>query len=123
MNKQWFEPLPEQCPPNDAQQCIGNYYRIANGNPAQSEDFFSQRKLRPNNIFMGVDECVARAISLFSDKQEVEKRLKLPKFKHATIAIVKLMPKDGMIKKTFGPAHYSWWRTKDFDVSQAKIIG
>lgn len=30
--------------------------------------------------------------------------------------------KDGKIKKTFGPAHFSWWRTTDFDVSQAKVL-
>ena len=57
-----------------------------------------------------------------SDRKEAEKRLKLPKFRNANIALVELKPKDGMIKKTFGIAHYSWWRTKDFDVSQAKVI-
>ena len=72
MTAEWFEALPEQCPPTDAAQCKG--------------------------------------------------RLKLPKFKNASIVIVKLEPKDGMIKKTFGIAHYSWWRTKDFNVSQAKTV-
>ena len=67
MEVEWFELLPEQCPPEDAQQCD-------------------------------------------------------PKFRNANIALVELKPKDGMIKKTFGTAHYSWWRTKDFDVSQAKVI-
>ena len=100
MEVEWFELLPEQCPPEDAQQCDGYYYRIANGNPVQSVDFFSQRRLQPDKVFkgLGVDECITRAVSLFSDS------------------------KDGMIKKTFGTAHYSWWRTKDFDVSQAKVI-
>lgn len=47
MNKEiseWFEELPDQCPPEDAMECNGVYFRIANGNPATSEDFFSQRK-------------------------------------------------------------------------------
>ena len=48
--------------------------------------------------------------------------MKLPKFRKAVIAEVCLKPKDGMIKKTFGVAHYSWWRTNDFDVSQAKVL-
>lgn len=124
MAKEWFEVLPEQCPPNDAKQCEGCYYRIANGNPATTEDFFSQRKLQPDKVFigLGIDECVTRAISLFSEKDEAEKRLKLPKFKKASIALVTLEPKDGMIKKTFGLAHYSWWRTTEFNVSQAKIV-
>jgi hypothetical protein len=28
---------------------------------------------------LGVDECITRAVSLFSDRKEAEKRLKLPK--------------------------------------------
>ena len=63
MNKgmyRWFEELPEQCPPEDAIECNGIYFRIANGNPATSEDFFSQRKLQPDKIFKGegIDDCI-----------------------------------------------------------------
>lgn len=54
MEVEWFELLPEQCPPEDAQQCDGYYYRIANGNPAQSVDFFSQRRLQPDKVFKGL---------------------------------------------------------------------
>ena len=70
----------------------------------------------------GIDECIVKSISLFSDRKEIEKRMKLPKFRKAVIAEVCLKPKDGMIKKTFGAAHYSWWRTNEFDVSQAKVL-
>ena len=124
METEWFEIFPDLCPPEDAMVCNGAYYRIANGNRAKSEDFFSQRILQPDKIFQGegIDECVIRAISLFSRKEEAEKRLKLPKFKNAKIALVTLESKDGMIKKTFGNAHYSWWRTTKFDVSQSKVI-
>lgn len=124
MNAEWFETLPEQCPPTDAEQCEGYYYRIANGNPATTEDFFSQRKMQPDKVFkgLGIDECVTRAVSLFSEREEAEKRLKLPKFRKASIALVALEPKDGVLKKTFGMAHYSWWRTKEFNVLQAKIV-
>lgn len=70
MNAEWFETLPEQCPPTDAEQCEGYYYRIANGNPATTEDFFSQRKMQPDKVFkgLGIDECVTRAVSLFFRK-------------------------------------------------------
>ena len=104
MNAEWFEALPEQCPPTDAKRCEGCYYRIANGK------------------VLVIDECVTRAVSLFSEREEAEKRLKLPKFKKANIALVILEPKDGVLKKTFDIAHYSWWRTKDFNVLQAKIV-
>ena len=41
MQNYWFESLPESCPPADSEKCQGIYYRVAIGNPAQSEDFFS----------------------------------------------------------------------------------
>ena len=127
MNKittKWFEELPEQCPPEDAKECNGIYYRISNGNPATSTDFFSQKKLQSDKVFIGkgIDDCIVKSISLFSDRKEIEKRMKLPKFRKGVIAEVRLEPKDGMIKKTFGAAHYSWWRTNEFDVSQAKVL-
>lgn len=124
MSNSWFEDLPEQCPPDDAEVCNGIYYRIANGNPATSADFFSQRKMQPDKIFKGegIDDCIVKSVSLFSDKNEAMKRMKLPKFKRAVIAEVKLGTNDGMIKKTFEYAHFSWWRSKKFNVSQAKIV-
>ena len=87
--------------PTDAKRCEGCYYRIANGNPVTTEDFFSQRKMQPDKVFkgLGIDECVTRAVSLFSEREEAEKRLKLPKFKKANIALVILEPKDGVLKK------------------------
>lgn len=120
---EWFEELPASCPPSDAVSCEGVFYRIANGNPVVSPDFFSQRKLQPDKIFKGngVDECVARAVSLFKDKEDARKRLKLPKFKHSVIASVRLEPKDGAMKKTFRDSHYSWWRSMAFDLKRAKV--
>ena len=101
MNAEWFEALPEQCPPTDAKRCEGCYYRIANGNPVTTEDFFSQRKMQPDKVFkgLGIDECVTRAVSLFSEREEAEKRLKLPKLKKANIDLVILEPKEGVLKK------------------------
>lgn len=124
MERRWFEELPKSCPPKDAVDCNGCYYRIANGNPAESADFFSQRRLAPDKVFKGkgVDECTIRAVSLFAEINDAKKRLKLPKFRQANIAIVELGPKDGMLKQTFSDSHYSWWRTIQFNVSQAKII-
>lgn len=121
---EWFEDLPKYCPPADAEQSMGRYFRIAEGNPATSADFFSQRRLQPDKIFKGhgIDECIVRSISLFKDLDDAKKRLKLPKFRHSVVASVSLEPKDGMMKKTFRDSHYSWWRSKSFNVEQAKVI-
>lgn len=58
---------------------------------------------------------------MFKDKDDALKRLKLPKFRHSVIAFVELEPKDGVMKKTFRDSHYSWWRSTNFDVKQAKV--
>lgn len=119
----WFEELPQSCPPADAQPCQGVFYRIVAVEPPMSSDFFSQRKLQPHRVFagQGIDECIARAVSLFKDKSDAAKRLRLPKFRNSTIARVTLQPKDGLIKKTFQNSHYSWWRSSEFNVEQAKF--
>ena len=86
--------------------------------------YFLYKNLQKYFIFIGkgIDDCIVKSISLFSDRKEIEKRMKLPKFRKGVIAEVRLEPKDGMIKKTFGAAHYSWWRTNEFEVSQAKVL-
>ena len=67
---EWFEELPPSCPPSDATDCQGTYYRVSNGNPAESCDFFSQRLLAPDKKFKGegIDECIVRAVSVLNSK-------------------------------------------------------
>lgn len=78
----------------------------------------------PDKVFsgLGIDECIIRSISVFSDLEDAIKRLKLPKFRYANVTKVNLTPQDGVIKKTFSSSHYSWWRSTAFNISQANII-
>ena len=124
MEYQWFEEQPSSCPPFDSVECNGPYFRVSYGNPAESEDFFSQKRLAPNKVFKGegIDDCIVRAVSVFSLLEDAKRLLKLPKFKHANIAEVSLRTMDGKIKKTFKNSHYSWWRSKAFDIKKAKTI-
>lgn len=118
----WYEELPKFCPPSNAiapQSEI--FYRVAKGDPTQNSDFFSQRKLQPDKQF-NVDECIARAISIFRDTEDAIRISLLPKFKGGAIAEIILTEKDGLIMKTFKDSHYSWWRTKQFDYKNARII-
>lgn len=79
---EWFEKLPASCPPSDATKCNGSFYRVSQGNPAESRDFFSQRHLAPNKTFLGegIDECIVRAVSVFVELNDAKNLLKLPKF-------------------------------------------
>lgn len=124
MVHQWFEELPPSCPPSDSVECDGTYYRVSHGNPAESNDFFSQKRLAPNKEFKGegIDDCIVRAVSVFSLLEDARRLLKLPKFRNAVVAMVRLDPQDGKMKKTFKKSHYSWWRSKSFNVNKAKIV-
>jgi len=121
---EWFEELPTSCPPSGTIDCEGTYYRVSHGNPAESSDFFSQRLLAPEKQFKGegIDECIVRAVSIFSELSDAKNLLRLPKFKNANIAELHLLEQDGRMKKTFRKSHYSWWRSKSFNVNNAKII-
>lgn len=119
----WFEELPSQCPPADAMPAQGRFFRIAKGLPTESEDYFSQRHLQPDKVFIGegIDECIVRSVSLFNDLEVAKMRLRLPKFRNQIIVAVDLEPVDGVMKKTFGLSHFSWWRSTDFNFSKATL--
>lgn len=119
----WYEQLPKQCPPIDAMPSQGTYYRIVSGVPTETRDYFSQRHLHPEKMFIGegIDECIVRSVSLFDNKEAAVRRLRLPKFRNQKVAVVHLNPKDGVMKKTFGPSHYSWWRSTEFNYSKAEL--
>lgn len=114
---EWNEELPELCPPSDAivPENIIVYRFCRELNPTE-DDFISHRKLWPDKRFDGVDECLARSLSVIDDLEICKNRLKLPRMKNFnSIYEVRLGVNDGLIKKTFpDPNHYSWWRAKSF---------
>lgn len=116
----WFEPLPEQCPPADAQEMDGSVklYRVVINNPVNSEDFTSQRFCKPNKVFQPpVSECIARAVSLYDNLEGARKVKKLPIYKEVGRIIEVVLGKtDGVAKCTnHTTGHYSWWRSKSFN--------
>ena len=56
------EPLPEDCPPDNAQEITAPrvVYRLVRSNPPTDDDFRSQREERPDQVFHDVTECRAR---------------------------------------------------------------
>lgn len=75
----WFEDLPQQCPPNDAQVPNDDvYYRLINGEENPIESMVSQRIEFPTKKF-SLDECTVRAVSIFKDRADCENITKLPR--------------------------------------------
>jgi hypothetical protein len=114
----WAEDLPEMCPPEKASPPNNEiYFRLVDSIPPTEQDFYSQRKLHPEKYF-SKGECIARAVSLFSDLEECRKISKLPtqKLRNCNIVSIILPNGSGLILQTgFNKYHNSWWRTNNFD--------
>ncbi len=119
----WYEPLPEQCPPNDAKKPQNDIvYRAVQSNPPIDSDFISHRAIWPHKIFK-VSECRARSVSVFTEVDACINLTKLPKQKGKIVAKMILPPQSGVIKRTGRcRSHMSWWRAASFDPIQVCTI-
>ena len=119
---EWYEELPQDCPPDGAYSAEGCYFRLGSIPPDDS-DFWSHRQRFPHKVFQ-VSECVARSLSIFDDKESVEKLKRLiPAMRSKPIFQVDLTEKDGLIQQTGNDLrHFSWWRSTEFDLSKIKTI-
>lgn len=119
---EWFEELPEQCPPESAFEPNNElFYRIVRSENIESSDFISQRREGNMNVLPKISECIARSISIHNNLDAVKKILKLPKFRNRRIAEIVLNREDGLILQTFKEFHYSWWRSKNCDINKVKL--
>ncbi|WP_280647943.1 MULTISPECIES: hypothetical protein [unclassified Dysgonomonas] len=120
---EWFEELPEQCPPENALEPNNEmFFRVINGDDVDVSDFLSQREVYgKDKVFKGkeITECITRAVSVFKNLQDANNLLKFPKFRNKKIAKVTLRKNDGLLLKTLSTSHYSWWRSKDFNINSA----
>jgi hypothetical protein len=120
----WAEPLPHNCPPDQAQPPNGQeFFRLVKKIPLEKSDFYSHKKLYPDR--RSRDQCIARGVSVFSDLTACKNAGKLPNLKHYT-AIVKIRPPlhSGLVLQTGAqPTHYSWWLSKNYDpISDSKPV-
>ena len=111
------EPLPEECPPDEAEAITRpqTVFRLVRQNPPSDDDFRSQRALKPNNQFR-VPECQARGLSVFSQIKDARKQLKMPILKGMLICHVTLDKGAGYILRTGRQSHLTWWPLANFDV-------
>ncbi len=119
VQKNWYETLPDQCPPREAftpQDFI--CYRLRLGDKVTCKDFHSHRYLSPHKKFH-TTECIASSVSVFQDKSDLSNILKLAVHRGKKIAQITLYPYDGLALKTGNRTHYSWWRSDKFDINNA----
>ena len=112
------EPLPEGCPPETAEDIVSSrdFFRLVRSDPPTEKDFMSQRAEQPNRSFDGVTECQARGLSVFAERKESEKALKIPRLRGRLVCRVVLEAGAGHIQQTGKVSHYTWWPLADFDI-------
>lgn len=111
-------PLPEGCPPVAADQitALREVFRLVRHDPPTVDDFRSQRAEKPDQVFAGVTECQARGLSVFAERQDSVKALKLPNLRGSLICRVRLESGAGRIQQTGRPSHHTWWPLAAFDL-------
>jgi hypothetical protein len=112
------EELPDQCPPEAAEEITAEreVFRVVKSDPPTDGDFLSQRAMRPGAVFQGVPECLACGLSVFGERGDGEKALKLPGLRGGMLATVRLTAGAGRIQQTFRTSHHTWWPFAEFDI-------
>ena len=84
------EPLPEGCPPDDAEEITAPrvVYRLVRNSPPNDDDFRSQRAENPRRIFHRVTECQARGVSVYANRRDAERQTEIPRLKGLAICQV-----------------------------------
>ncbi len=119
---QWADDLPEGAPPETVLVPDNDvFYRITKENRLTNEDLISYLQQWPHK-YEGESKIFASGVSVFDDLNAAKRKMKLPALRdHKGIAKLTLYPVDGVVKKSFGKYHYTWWRTQSFDLSKSEM--
>jgi hypothetical protein len=122
---EWVCAMPDGCPPDDIDVPFNHtFYRLAKyANTYSSDDFISYAEKDASRNW-GDLLPLAVGLSVISDENKARKNLKLPMFKQFKgIITLTLNPTDGVVKQTgIHRSHYTWWRTKSFNMSNLKML-
>lgn len=122
---EWTCLMPHGCPPEDVMiPCEHPFYRLAQKSDTYSqEDFVSYAEKDPERNW-GEQLPLAVGLSVIDNETKARKNLKLPMFRQFKgIIAFMLNPTDGVVKQTgIHLSHYTWWRTKSFDMSNLKML-
>lgn len=101
MARRFREDLPPACPPLEAQPIVSRLvvYRLTQKPKPSEEDFHSQRRVRPHQIFQ-VGERVVRSLSVWLTDQDCELARSLPAPGNRFVARVELLRGVGYVSQT-----------------------
>ena len=118
------EPLPENCPPETAEEITEPriVYRLVRHNPPIDGDFRSQRAEKPQQHF-DVPECQVRGVSVFDNYGVAVNWTKSRNLRGTQVCRVTLNRGAGRITKTGSRAHYTWWPLANYDILANCVMG
>ena len=90
-------------------------FRLVRNTPPALDDFKSQRAEKPDAVFQ-VSECQARGLSVFADRRDSGRALKLSTLRGRLICRLRLEMGAGRIQQTGRPSHHTWWPLAAFDI-------
>ena len=114
------EPLPEDCPPETAEEITAPriVYRLVRHNPPVDDDFRSQRAEKPHLVLRDITECQARGLSVFVNLADAERRTRSGRLRGTMVCEVTLNRGAGRIVKTGRGSHHTWWPLAAFNITQ-----
>jgi hypothetical protein len=110
---------PPGCPPSDAVDGDGSYYRVAR-NPLTEEDFKTHHETGKRK---NLDECERRCLSICGTKEDaIQTRLLYPRL-GSHIALGMLDASSGKTKFTNGniATHTNWWPIETLDARRRRF--
>lgn len=110
----WAPQLPDNCPPEKAQDPTGQIlYRFLDKADVRADDFRSHRELGRHTG--GAPECVARAVSVYSNLTFCRKFHRLATHRKKKLARITLTIGQGVLSPPDSTSHISWWRCGALD--------
>ena len=119
------EPLPENCPPEDADEISSPriVFRLVRKDPPTDADFRSQRAENPGREFKGITECQVRGLSVFTERGDAAEQLKWPNLKGMLVCQVVLDKGAGRIQHTSNrTSHHTWWPLADYNILPGCLV-
>lgn len=117
----WHESLPINCPPKGAKQ--SKKERFFRATTKSNEAQITTNEFCPSKKRSG-DDCIDKGVSIFTDIEPCKYIASMPFYQKngSYIAEIILNEDSGMILKTLGLFHFTWWKTKDHIPEIVSII-
>ena len=110
---EWPSHFPQICPPESADELVGDVFRFINGKTPADRDFLSHYE-RDNSSDYGANACKARGLSVLRSLHDCHlMRIAVPALRKKRIAHAGISTNVGLVAPTPSlscTGHSTWWR-------------